>query len=336
MERRTEVLATSGPAGSASGVGAAVAAVVSRLALTRDVGLHAGRLDARAHDLVPGHPHDGGRDERYTTPGPTEFLHGLLLSRLLLARNPAIAYTKKHIMSTLHSGFLLINKPKNWTSHDVVAYVRNIARKATGERKIRVGHAGTLDPFATGLLIVGVGREATKRLDEFKSLSKTYIATLRCGATSNTYDSTGIIQQCNNETMKQLSTKLTLKKIHIVVQSFLGKQNQTPPMYSAKKINGKKLYELARKGIEIKRKSNEIEILDIKILEYSWPTLTIEVQCSSGTYIRTLAHDIGQKLDCGAYCEELERTSIGEYKIENTVDPKKITRENIESLIMKL
>jgi len=222
-------------------------------------------------------------------------------------------------MSTLHTGFPLTNKPKNWTSHDVVAYVRNIARKATGERKIRVGHAGTLDPFATGLLIVGVGREATKRLDEFKSLSKTYIATLRCGATSNTYDSTGIIQQCNNETMKQLSTKLTLKKIHIVVQSFLGKQNQTPPMYSAKKVHGTPLYKLARRGKEIERKPIRLT-LKTTLIAYDYPYIDLNIRCSKGTYVRSLAHDLGQLLQCGAYLFSLIRTRSGSFSLCDCLD----------------
>jgi len=137
----------------------------------------------------------------------------------------------------MKSQFILIDKPKDWTSHDAVAKVRGIARKETGIKKIKVGHAGTLDPFATGLLIIGIGRESTKKLDEFKALPKTYVATIKLGATSDTQDSAGKI----TETKKQESTKApNEKEIIKVLKDFIGKQLQTPPMYSAKKVGGKK------------------------------------------------------------------------------------------------
>lgn len=218
----------------------------------------------------------------------------------------------------MENNFLLINKPKDWTSHDVVGYLRKEYPKKT-----KVGHAGTLDPFATGLLIVGVGREATKRLDEFKNMPKIYIATLRLGATSTTFDPEGEITITNHNTHNTTQDddtnfdEPTKKEIENILNSFIGKQQQIPPMFSAKKVGGQKLYDLARKGIEIERQPCEIEIYDIKLLDYNYPSLKIEVSCSTGTYIRTLAHDIGQKLGCGAYCEELERTRIGEYKLED-------------------
>ena len=239
------------------------------------------------------------------------------------------------------TNFLLINKPLDWTSHDVVAYIRNRIRKsglsatAVGRRpaqggiirNIKVGHAGTLDPFATGLLIVGVGREATKRLDEFKKMPKTYVATLRLGAISDTYDRTGAIHDISappyyEEVARNEQGRTERSNVEKIINQCKGKQPQIPPMHSAKKVGGKKLYELARKGIEVERKPSEIEIFDIKILEYSWPFLKIEVTCSAGTYIRTLAHDIGQKLGVGAYCDELARTGIGEYKLEEAIDPR--------------
>ena len=203
-------------------------------------------------------------------------------------------------------GFLLIDKPKDWTSHDVVGYLRKI----TGEK--RIGHAGTLDPFATGLLIVGVGREATKRLDEFKRLTKTYLATIRLGAVSDTDDKTGIITQCLKP-----AGDISLNKVTETVKKFVGKQKQIPSMYSAKKVKGKKLYELARKGIEIERTPVDIEIFDITIEQFDFPLLTLTVSCSCGTYIRTLAHDIGEALGVGAYCEELQRTRIGTFDVRN-------------------
>ncbi len=187
--------------------------------------------------------------------------------------------------------------------------------------KIRVGHAGTLDPFATGLLIIGVGRDTTKRLDEFKKLPKTYVATIHLGAVSDTYDKTGTIHDIYTLYRdKPPSEQLVLE----ILQTFKGKQRQIPPMYSAKKINGQRLYTLARQGIEIERNPVAIEIYTIKLVEYTWPFLKIEVQCSTGTYIRSLAHDIGQKLGVGAYCEELTRTKIGEYVLKDAAILKKL------------
>lgn len=213
--------------------------------------------------------------------------------------------------------FLLINKPEGWTSFDVVGFVRKQLRPQYPEqKKLKVGHAGTLDPFATGLLIVGVGREATKKLDEFKVLLKTYVATIKLGEVSDTFDKTGHITMHNARNMIQPTTK----QIKETVKSFVGKQKQIPPMFSAKKINGQRLYDLARKGITVERQPNEIEIYDIKILDYTWPFLKIEVQCSAGTYIRSLANDIGAALGTGAYCQELVRTKIGEYSLTDATN----------------
>ncbi len=201
----------------------------------------------------------------------------------------------------MKSGFLLLNKPVGPTSHDIVGQIRRL----TGER--RVGHAGTLDPFAEGLLIIGIGREATKKLSHFLKLPKTYVATAMLGGTSDTDDLTGII------TPKEILHQPSKDEVEAIVKTFLGLQNQIPPMYSAKKVGGQKLYSLARKGISIERVANEIEIHEIKIISYAWPRLEFEVSCSSGTYIRTIAHDIGEKLKVGGYLEALKRTAIGPY-----------------------
>lgn len=214
-------------------------------------------------------------------------------------------------------GFLLINKPKDWTSHDVIAYLR----KVTGIKKI--GHAGTLDPFATGLLIVGVGREYTKRLDEFKALPKTYIATLKLGAISDTYDSTGKIT-ANNQKHTKTIEEWDNRTMGQFLKKFIGKQKQIPPMYSAKKVGGKKLYELARKGIEIERKANEIKVYSLELLKFENQILIIKCQVSCGTYIRTLASDIGQALEYGAYCDELERIKIGKYHLDDATNLQQI------------
>lgn len=241
------------------------------------------------------------------------------------------------------SGFLLVDKPVDWTSHDVVGYLRRV----TGIKKI--GHAGTLDPFATGLLIVGVGREATKRLDEFKGMQKQYTATVQLGATSDTQDLTGTIAPWGGGTLRAV----TQADIERVLSAFIGKQTQIPPMFSAKKVNGKKLYELARKGEVIEREPVEIEMFDIALLPLlprgssheSEPMIdgmcdhggvtsfTISVTCSTGTYIRTLCHDIGQALDTGAYCSALRRTHIGTYDVRDACEPSSIHSDTWLSLL---
>ena len=243
----------------------------------------------------------------------------------------------------MEPNFLLINKPEGWTSFDVVNFIRKKIKQSDDYKlkpktyKLKVGHAGTLDPFATGLLIVAVGREATKKIDEFKNLPKTYIATIKLGFVSDTFDKTGIISNYQLSISNKFSILQFLKKIFKIksvnpdylyiskiLQKFLGKQKQLPPMFSAKKVNGKKLYELARKGITIKRKKSKIKIYNVKLLEYNYPLLKIEVTCSAGTYIRTLANDIGEKLGIGAYCEELVRTRIGDYNLDNAQDINKL------------
>jgi tRNA pseudouridine55 synthase len=222
--------------------------------------------------------------------------------------------------------FIYINKPKDWTSHDVVSFLRKKIKAMKPENKsVKVGHAGTLDPFATGLLIVGIGRDSTKKLDEFKKLPKTYTATLRLGAVSDTHDIMGEIRHTVNPEPP------TSDHIAETLKSFLGRQMQTPPMFSAKKIGGKKLYELARKGITVERQPAAVEIYRIELLDYVWPYLKIEVQCSAGTYIRSLADDIGKKLGIGAFCAQLERTAIGPYlssqaKNPEDFDPAEITQ----------
>lgn len=229
--------------------------------------------------------------------------------------------------------FLLVNKPENWTSFDVVGYIRKIFRqKYPEQKKVKVGHAGTLDPFATGLLIVALGREATREIENFKNLNKTYEATIKLGEISNTGDKTGNIQPYKpteiNRLIINLKSKILNKNtekpnnldIDKVLKKFIGTQLQIPPMFSAKKIDGQRLYKLARLGKTIKRKKNKIEIFDLKIIEYRYPLLKIEVTCSPGTYIRTLAEDIGKKLKTGAYCQELERIKIGDYDLEKSIN----------------
>ena len=198
-----------------------------------------------------------------------------------------------------------INKPAGITSHTAV----NRLRKFYDIKKI--GHAGTLDPFATGVLILLVGREDTKRSDEFMKQNKTYRTKLKLGYISDTYDKDGVIQEYNIQKVP------TRSEIEDIIASFIGEISQIPPMYSAIKINGKKMYELARKGQYIDIPPRLVNIYNINILDYTYPYLTLDISCSSGTYIRSLGYDIGMKLGTGAYLEELERRQSGEFTIEN-------------------
>ncbi|MFA6161401.1 MAG: tRNA pseudouridine(55) synthase TruB [Patescibacteria group bacterium] len=231
------------------------------------------------------------------------------------------------------SKILLIDKPAGITSHDVVDRVRRIYNTK------KVGHAGTLDPFATGLLIVAVGK-ATKELSNYVGLDKTYEATARLGATSDTYDLTGQITKYNchscagenpesdgssdlhyvaSKDDKKNGTLMILDKVLNELLSFKGGYLQKAPAYSAKKVNGQKLYELARRGEDVEhlRPSKQINISEIELLDFNWPDVKFRVSCSSGTYIRSLAHDFGEKLGCGAYLTELRRTRVGEFKVED-------------------
>lgn len=223
-----------------------------------------------------------------------------------------------------NSGFLLVNKPSGPTSHDIIDRLRKI----TGERTI--GHAGTLDPFASGLLLVAVGREATREISRFVKLDKEYAAELRLGAVSDTFDRTGRI------TPRAAAEKPGIAAIERALEGFLGPLKQLPPIYSAKKVGGRKLYELARRGIEIERPASNIVIHEIGIDAYNWPKLSFDVRCSSGTYIRSLADDIGTKLGCGAYVEELKRTAVGTFRLEQAVDLEKLTEDNWQEYLMNL
>ncbi len=204
----------------------------------------------------------------------------------------------------MDSKLLLVDKPKGMTSHDVV----DVVRKATGER--RVGHAGTLDPNATGLLIVGVGREETRKLEDLtKNTKKTYIADIFLGEEKDTDDVEG-------KTVLESKVKPSLEEVKSAVNGFEGEQEQIPPAYSAVKLGGKKAYELARKGEAVKIKPRSITIYRADILEYKYPILKVEFEVSSGTYIRSIAHDIGRKLGTFGFLKELRRTRIGEFSVE--------------------
>lgn len=206
---------------------------------------------------------------------------------------------------------ILIDKPKNMTSFGVVARVRRQLTERAG-RKIKVGHTGTLDPFATGLLILLSGK-MTKKSDEYLKLDKEYIATIQLGWTSTTGDPEGEITS-NDGQGQVIPSK---KEVENILNSMLGEITQTPPIYSAIKINGKRAYKLARKGEKPKIPERKVTIYEIELLEYVYPKLRIRVKCSSGTYIRTLAEDIGKKLGIGAYTKELRRLRVGIYDVSD-------------------
>jgi len=203
-------------------------------------------------------------------------------------------------------GVLLIDKPQGCTSHDVVDRIRRKLKMK------KVGHAGTLDPNATGLLIILVGK-ATKVSQYLMSLDKEYEGIIKLGTITNTYDSEGEIMETRDVPLLDRET------VNAVFTEFVGDQYQTPPMFSAKKIDGVPLYKLARKGKEIEREPRFIRISRLELLEIDSPSLQFCVACSKGTYIRTLAHDIGEKLGCGAHLDSLRRTVSGSFKIGQCV-----------------
>ena len=219
-------------------------------------------------------------------------------------------------MNLLEDGILLVDKPAGWTSFDVVAKLRGkrkAAFKNAGitptKRQLKVGHAGTLDPFATGVLIILLG-DATKRSDEFLKQDKVYEATITLGKTSSTGAPEGELTIVSHVRPSEAD-------IRAVLQKLTGEITQTPPAYSAIKINGQRAYKLARKGQEVEIPTRQVTIHSADLLYYTYPQLKIRTHVSSGTYIRSLAVDIGEALGTGAYCSELRRISIGGMTIES-------------------
>ncbi len=213
---------------------------------------------------------------------------------------------------------LAINKPYKWTSFDVVKKIKNqVAKKLRQYLNIRiknfkVGHAGTLDPLAEGLLLVCTGK-ATKQISKLMGFEKEYIATIELGKTTPSFDlETDYDQEFPTE---HINESLVLE----VLKSFEGEQNQVPPIYSAKNINGKRAYDYARKGEEIELKANKINISEIELINFDLPILTLRIVCSKGTYIRSLANDVGKKLNSGGHLKRLIRTRIGSYNIDNSI-----------------
>lgn len=222
----------------------------------------------------------------------------------------------------LNGRILLIDKPLEWTSFQAVNALKWAIRKKFGLRKIKIGHAGTLDPLATGLLIICTGK-FTKKIPELQGQIKEYTGTFTLGATTPSYD----LETEVNETFP--TEHLTNESIQEATTQFLGEIDQVPPIFSALKKDGKRLYELAREGKQVEIKSRKIEILEFEITRINLPEVDFRVVCSKGTYIRSLAHDFGKALASGAHLSKLRRTKIGDFNVDNATSPN-VFKEKLE------
>lgn len=213
---------------------------------------------------------------------------------------------------------LLVNKPKEWTSFDVVHKIRNLIRRKYGLKKIKVGHSGTLDPLATGLLIICTGGW-TKSLHQLQNLDKKYIAEITLGTETNTYDGEGKI------VFQKEVPELSMTEIEDIVSTFTGSYEQVPPVFSAIKKDGQASYALARAGKEVIPEPRSVHVHEIKILDFNGGKLKLMVHCASGFYVRSLAHDIGESIGCGGYLSDLSRTMIGPYNLNDAFEMDAIT-----------
>jgi len=250
-------------------------------------------------------------------------------------------------------GVLLVDKPAAWTSFDVVNYVRRIVAQAEGKKPkhVKVGHTGTLDPFATGLLVLLVGKDYTKRAGELAKLDKTYVVTAKLGEVSSTGDiegeitkffmpgrhpefisgSHGMPKQVRHDV--EAPTRLEFKH---VLDEFTGEIEQVPPAFSAIKVHGQRAYKLARAGKEVVIEPRNVTINRLDLINYNYPEVKLVAEVSSGTYIRTLVEDIGQELRVGAYTTELRRTKVGTFEIENAWPVKELNAERIASNLLTI
>lgn len=220
----------------------------------------------------------------------------------------------------IEGAVLFIDKPLEWTSFDVVNKIRRSLKQTLGIRKIKVGHAGTLDPLATGLVIVCTGK-ATRQISQFQDLEKEYHANIRLGATTPSFDL---------ETEVDASypwEHITRPMVEQVLIQFTGKMDQLPPQFSAKSVKGKRAYEMARKGETMELKKQHIQIHRMEILSFAPPDLSIEIVCSKGTYVRSLARDLGTALGSGAHLTALRRTRIGPYHVKESISLENFTKK---------
>ena len=208
---------------------------------------------------------------------------------------------------------LLMDKPVYWTSFDLVNKVRIMLRETLGLRKLKVGHAGTLDPLASGLMILCTGK-ATKRIEEYSGMDKEYTGEIFLGATTPSYDLETEIDATYP------TAHITETQVRSVLEKFIGEQEQVPPVYSAKLVKGKRLYEYARKGIKEEVKPVKVVFKEIELLEFRIPVIKLRILCSKGTYIRAFARDVGIALNSGAYLSSLVRTAIGPYRLQEAMD----------------
>ncbi|MBT3292710.1 tRNA pseudouridine(55) synthase TruB [Candidatus Peregrinibacteria bacterium] len=221
----------------------------------------------------------------------------------------------------MRHGFLLVDKGVGKTSHDIVYLVR----KALSEKK--VGHLGTLDPAATGLLVLAVGAKALKVIEFFNGLTKDYEAEITLGSVSTTYDREGVIEEIPSKPGWSIPSIHTVQLL--IQERFIGKIKQTPPAHSAVHVNGKRAYAEARKGNKVEMPEREVVIDDCRVVSYEYPKLVLHVSCSSGTYIRSIAHDMGHLLHCGGYLSGLRRTRVGDYSIDDSKDVSNIAWGNV-------
>lgn len=228
-------------------------------------------------------------------------------------------------------GLLLVDKPKTWTSFDVVNYVRKMVAAHEGKKpkNCKVGHTGTLDPLATGLLVLLVGKEYTRRAGELTKLDKTYEVTMKLGATSTTGDEEG-------EKTAVSDIIPTLKAVQEALEAFRGDIMQVPPAFSAMKIDGKRAYDLARQGKEVKLEARPVTIYSIELTNYDYPFVYFTADVSSGTYVRSLVEDVGNLLTTGAYMSDLRRTRIGNFYLDDAVEVDTLTRESLQGDLRQL
>ncbi len=228
-------------------------------------------------------------------------------------------------------GVLLVDKPATWTSFDVVNYVRRIVATAEGKKpkNVKVGHTGTLDPFATGLLVLLIGKEYTRQAESLTKLDKTYEMTMKLGGTSSTGDPEGEITVVSGGVP-------TLEALQAAVEQFKGPISQIPPAYSAIKVNGQRAYKLAREGKEVVIAARPVTINSLEIVDYTYPEVQLVANVSSGTYIRTLVEDIALTAGSVAYATQLRRTTIGKFSLKDACEVKSLTADIITDQLDKL
>jgi len=228
-------------------------------------------------------------------------------------------------------GILLVNKPKTWTSFDVVNYVRKIVATEEGKKpkNCKVGHTGTLDPLATGLLVLLVGKEYTRRATELTKADKTYEVTMTLGQTSTTGDDEG-------EKTAVSDTVPTKEAVLGALSQFTGKIMQVPPAFSAMKVNGQRAYKLAREGKAVELEARPTTIYSADVTSYDYPIVTFTTRVSSGTYVRSLVEDIGKHLATGAYMSDLRRTTVGKFTIGSALEVESLNAEVLQENLMEI